>query len=171
VFDKKTNRLLNLNQLSEQKWDELFGDRMSADKGTLQGADEGRFLLNLKNGTTIPVTFKYNIEIETTYHYNRVSLKECKGLLDEDTGDLITDRLETSPLVFKDIMKTWPSTKNQEEIPFKSVLYLWVVQRFSKEHENIEAVVLHASISPPTEAEAEASASIFQGKMNGLKVR
>jgi hypothetical protein len=165
VFDKKKKQSLNLRQLYEQKWDELFSEKMPADKGTLQGTDEGRFLLDLKNGKPIPVTFEYNFGIETTYYYNRVSLKECKGFLNEHTGELITDRLETSPMLFKDIINTWPSTKNQEGVPFKAVLYLWVVQKFSEEHENMKGLVLHASIKPPIETDSP----IF--RVNGLKVR
>lgn len=166
VFDKKKNQSLNLRRLCEEKWDELFSEKIPADMGNLQGAEEGRFLLDLKNGKLTPVAFKYNFGIETTYYYNRVSLKDCKGFLDEHTGELITDRLETSPMMVKDIMNTWPSTKNQEEVPFKAIFYLWVIQKFSEEYESVEGVVLHASIKPPIETDTPVS------RVNGFpKVR
>lgn len=131
LLDIKKNRYLKLKEFLEDKWDELFEVNEPKDNDTFE-TEKDRYSLLAGENKHHPVVVKFKLISESIYYYGHLSLAKCQGLIDQETDELLTDSFVTKPFLFKDVIKTWPSTKNKEKIPFRAMHYFWIGHFFSK---------------------------------------
>lgn len=142
LFEKKQNRYIRIQDFIEEKWDEIFKSRKPKSDEWFE-TEQDAFFLYIGDGKDIPVIVKYRLEAETTWYYGHISLQRCLGLLDQKTGELLTAEYLSDPLIFRDIIKTWPSTKNKSEIPVLPEFQFFIGFFFSKRDQKPpEAVVI-----------------------------
>jgi hypothetical protein len=144
LFDAKANRYLKYKEFFEQEWDEKYRNKVpSPDEDSFQ-TESNRYFFCTNQERQFPIIIQFRFIPEVIYYYGRLSLTKCRGFIDQKTNNLFTDYLQTRPLFFTEALKTWPSTKDQNKVPFKASLYFWTVQSFSDHPNTPEGLVIRA---------------------------
>jgi hypothetical protein len=117
LFERRRNRYILIRDFLEDRWDEIFKSREPKSDEWFE-TEKDAFFLYIGDGKDVPVIIRYRLQSETIWYYGHLSLRRCLGLLDQKTGELLTSEYLSNPLIFKEIVKYWPSTKNKNEIPF-----------------------------------------------------
>ena len=131
-FEIGRNRYIKIRDLLEEKWDEVFETREPESDEWFE-TEDGAFFLYEGNDKLVPVVIQYRLEAETIWYYGHLSLKRCKGFLDEKTGNLLSSEYESEHLIFSQVIKSWPSTKDKSQIPF-STGHCFFMGKFFKRH-------------------------------------
>jgi len=147
LFEMRRNRYIRIRDFLEERWDEIFKLREPKSDEWFE-TEQGVFFLYEGDGKDIPVIVRYRFEAETTWYYGHLSLRRCFGLLDQKTGELLTSEYLSDPLIFQEIIKSWPSTKNKSEIPFSPELQFFMGYFFSKRDQKPPASVVIKKLPP-----------------------
>lgn len=147
LFDMKRNRYIRIRDFLEEKWDEIFKLREPKPDEWFETEQGGLFLYE-GDGKDIPVIVRYNFVAETTWYYGHLSLKRCLGLLDQKTGKLLTSAYLSNPLIFREIIKSWPNTKNKSEIPVSPEHQFFMGYFFSRRDQKPPEAVVIEKLSP-----------------------
>lgn len=141
-FDPKLNRYIRIREFLEEKWDEIFKNKEPKSDEWFE-TEEGEFLLYEGDEKHIEIIVKFSLEAIKTWYYGNLSLSNCLGFVDQKTGKLLTPEYCSNPLIFRDIVKTWPKTTNKNEIPFSPEHTFFMGHFFSKnDHEPPNSVII-----------------------------
>jgi hypothetical protein len=147
LFEKRRNRYIRIRVFLEERWDEIFKLREPKPDEWFE-TEPGVFFLYVGDGKDIPVIVRYRLEAETTWYYGHLSLRRCLGFVDQKTGELLTPGYLSDPLIFREIIKSWRSTKNRNEIPFSPEHQFFIGHFFSKRDQEPPASIVIEKLPP-----------------------
>lgn len=141
LFDIQGNRYIKIRQFLEERWDDIFQEREPGSDEWFE-TEEGRYFLYEGEGKHVPAKIRYCLEGETTWYFGNLSLRQHQGFFDEGAGQYLHSSYETEPLIFKEIVSSWQSTKNKDEIPISPEHVFFMGHFFRKTVENSVAGVV-----------------------------
>jgi len=141
LFDIKQKRYIRIRDFLEERWDEIF--KIQEPKSDIWfETEQDAFFLYEGDEKHISVIIRYRFESETIWYYGRLSLQRCLGFVDQKTGELLTSDYLSDPLMFREIINSWPNTKKRSEIPFSPEHTFFMGHFFSKRDQEAPAGVI-----------------------------
>jgi hypothetical protein len=142
LFEPSRNRYIRIRSFLEERWDEIFKTREPKSDEWFE-TKQGAFFLYEGDGKHISVIVRYRLEAETIWYYGRLSLRRCMGFVDQKTGELLTSEYLSDPLMFREVVRSWPNTINRSEIPFLPAHTFFMGHFFSKRNQgSLEGVMI-----------------------------
>lgn len=127
LYDDVKKEYIKIQEIMENKWDEIFKERVPKKDEEFETERDRYHLFDGKN--LWPVYLKFNLISQTIFYYGNLPLSSCQGLFDIERRELLTNEYITKPLIFKEVIRNWPSVKQREELPF-SPNHIFFMRKF-----------------------------------------
>jgi len=131
IIDLKENRYMRIRELMEKEWDRIFKNHFP-ERNEIFETERDRYLLSSREGCDLPITVKYKFFPNIKHHYGSIALLECQGLIDQETGELLTNGFLSGPLDFLEAIKKWPHTTERDKVPIKPLFTFFMGKFFER---------------------------------------